>query len=100
MKTITLLSLAAGLGIVSSVSAITVVWSGGSGRWDDGANWTGGVAPINTSDVGRIANAGSALYDAAMLYSFGGVELGPGSGSGNLQMTGGSLTTSTDIRIG
>ncbi|MDB6152212.1 MAG: autotransporter-associated beta strand repeat protein [Chthoniobacteraceae bacterium] len=85
----------------SSTHAVTVVWDNpGIGIWKDAVNWAGDVAPVAGDDV-RINNTGTAVIDSSHTITILDVILGPATGeNGNLQMTGGSLTTTSDIRIG
>src|SRR5436190_24337532 len=85
---------------VCPVSAVNVLWTNaGSGLWTDAGNW-GGSLP-GSADVGQINNGGTATIDSSMTLSTSGVQLGTATGgSGNLQITGGSLSTVGDLRIG
>ncbi|MHA3770630.1 hypothetical protein ACXR0O_03720 [Verrucomicrobiota bacterium sgz303538] len=83
-------------------SALAVNWSNtGIGNWVDGSNWATGSPPIG-AEVGLINNGGTALIDVTMNVFTGSVTLADTTGTtGNLRMTGGSLTTTnTDFRIG
>ena len=72
----------------------------GVGAWSEPTNWDLGVAPVAGDDV-RINNGGTAVIDdttsAAALF----VQLATAAASlGNLRMTGGTLTTTSDVRVG
>ena len=90
------------LGLAGPATAATVPWIGTAGNWNDPANWnhpTPGSIPT-TADDGRISNGGTATISGD--HSVGSVTVADTTGTtGNLVMTGGSLTTTnTDIRIG
>src|SRR5688572_21767193 len=82
-------------------SAADFFWDGTVGNWNDPVNWLTDVLP-GPADAGRINNGGTALIDdigGAVASGFVILADAPGT-SGNLRMTGGSLTTAFDIRIG
>jgi hypothetical protein len=83
--------------------AANVTWiNPGTGNWVDGPNWNTGAPPNSaTADAALIENGGTAVIDATQNVSTGNLTLaGPAGTAGNLQMTGGSLTTTnTDIRV-
>ncbi|WP_313196640.1 autotransporter domain-containing protein [Shinella zoogloeoides] len=79
--------------------AQSVSWTGGTGEWSAGANWTSGAAPGAGNDVfitnGGTAEIGSAA--AARTLDVG----GSGGTSGNLTIdAGGSLTLSGAFEVG
>ena len=72
----------------------------GEGNWVDAANWEGGNVPA-AADNGRINNGGTAVIAPGHAVSIQFAILGDNStNSGTLRMTGGSLTTTSDIRVG
>lgn len=79
--------------------AVDRFWTNsGTGNWNVTANWD--VFPT-AADAGRINNGGTALIDASQAVTAQFVILGDTNGAnGTLNMTGGSLTTSSDIRVG
>jgi hypothetical protein len=87
--------------MASLVNAADFFWDGTTGNWNDSINWQTDVLP-GASDAGRINNGGTALIDDSGGAVFTGfVILADSAGtSGNLRMTGASLTTGFDIRIG
>ncbi|MDQ6632682.1 MAG: PEP-CTERM sorting domain-containing protein [Verrucomicrobiota bacterium] len=83
-----------------SVHAANVFWTNGIGNWDNPANWNTGTNPAPV-DAAFINNGGTAVIDSLQAITTQFVILGATNGdTGNLSMTGGSLTTSSDIRIG
>jgi hypothetical protein len=93
------------LGLASAVSplasGVTVTWSNtGEGAWNVGSNWTGGSVPASGDDS-RINNGGTAVIDASQdIASLFVILADVSDTSGNLRMTGGKLTTTSDIRAG
>lgn len=90
---------------LSSIQAATTVWTNpGVGNWDNPANWNNTNAPGNipaAGDDSRVNNGGTAVIDASQNISSLFVILADNTGTtGNLIVSGGSLTTSSDIRIG
>lgn len=70
----------------------------GTGSWTNVLNWD--VFPT-AADAGRITNGGTALIGPSEAVTAQFAILGDLTGtSGNLNMSGGTLTTSSDIRIG
>jgi hypothetical protein len=87
------------LSIVSHASAIVFHWDNpGSGLWNDPTNWENDTLLFN--DDAQINNGGTALIDSTQTVITGFATMGGGSGSGTIRMTGGSLRTNFDIRIG
>lgn len=84
-----------------AASAVTINWGNtGEGNWNTGANWVGGAVPASGDDS-RINNGGTAIIDNGQDVASLFVILGDNStNSGSLRMTGGTLTTTSDIRIG
>jgi hypothetical protein len=93
------------LGIAPSARAVDYFWNNaGVGNWNDPANWTNNTTP-NTipgaGDPGFINNGGTAVIDSSMNLTAGFAIMGRTTGeSGTLQMTGGSLATGSDVRVG
>jgi fibronectin-binding autotransporter adhesin len=89
------------VGLVSIVptvlEAASYSWSVQSGDWSTTANW-GGTLPT-ASDSAYIVNGGTANVTAFSPTS-GSLTLGSRAGSGNVQMTGGTLTVVDDETIG
>ncbi|HWB04345.1 MAG TPA: hypothetical protein VG796_15050 [Verrucomicrobiales bacterium] len=85
----------------SSALAVTVTWTNpGTGAWSEPTNWDLVRSPV-TGDLGLVTNGGTITIDATTTALCTGVSLGSGAGtSGHLQITGGSLTTASDLRIG
>ncbi len=77
--------------------AASYSWAFASGDWSIASNW-GGTLPTN-NDAAYIANGGTATItlpgDVCSTLSLGG-----STGSGTVQMTGGSLSTSYDLHVG
>jgi len=72
-----------------AAQAADVVWSGGSGNWSAGGNWTGGNVPA-AGDTAIIAGGGnpqvtSDVGEVSM------IQAGGAGGPGSVTMTGGSL---------
>src|SRR4051812_21473249 len=95
-------SVVAALGLASSANAANVTWTNlGVGNYNDFANWDTGTVPSSAgNDRAIINNGGTATINGDQ--TVGSIILGvTGTQSGNIQMTGGSLTNSnTDLRIG
>jgi len=85
----------------STVPAADFFWDGAMGNWNDPLNWQTDIPP-GASDAGRINNGGTAVIDDAGGAVFTGFVIlaDAAATSGNLRMTGASLTTGFDIRIG
>jgi hypothetical protein len=84
----------------STASAAIVRWDNPStGLWNDAVNWESDILPGN--DEAQINNGGTALIDATQNVATGFAVMGATAGTtGTLTMTGGSLTTNFDIRVG
>ena len=88
----------------STLFAVPVYWvNPGQGLFSDPSNWlSNGVAilPTASSDT-RVNNGGTAIIDSTMSISIQTLQIGDtNSTTGFVQMTGGSLTQSSDIRAG
>jgi hypothetical protein len=85
--------------ITPAASAVTVKWTNpATGIWNDAANWDLGI-PGN--DDAQVSNGGTVVIDDTQTVTTGFATLGVGTGnSGFMKMTGGTLTTNFDIRIG
>ncbi len=79
---------AAALALLSS-PALAIDWTGGSGAFGQGANWSGGSVP-GPGDEALINNGGTATL-ASGDQEFQTLRLGVDGGSGNFVQTGGSL---------
>ena len=93
------------IGFGNPAFAVDYFWTNaGVGNWNDAANWTNTVTPNTipgSGDPGFINNGGTALIDSSMAVTTGFAVMGRAAGeSGTLRMTGGSLTTNSDIRAG
>ncbi len=77
--------------------AATTDWNVNNGDWSVSSNWTNGV-PTNADDA-YIRNNGTALItqDGAECYR---LYLGSGSETGNVEMTGGSLSFNRMLYVG
>ena len=82
-----------------AASAVVVKWiNPGTGIWNDATNWDLGI-PGN--DDAQVSNGGTVTIDDTQTVTTGFATRGVGTGnSGFMKMTGGSLTTNFDIRIG
>jgi len=89
------------LGLNLQCFAATIYWANTSnGLYNVATNWQGGIAPSNTDSV-SINNGGTAVIDSTMTLSNVIVQVGDTNATtGNLIMTGGSLTLSSDLRAG
>ena len=87
--------------IANPALAVDYFWSNpATGNWNNTANWSTGVIPTG-GDNGFINNGGTALIDASQNVVTSLATMGRGAGeSGTLIMTGGTLTTNSDIRAG
>lgn len=90
------------LGINLQCFAATIYWANtNSGLYNVATNWQGAIGPTNTSDSASINDGGTAIIDSTMTISNAIVQIGDTNGTtGTLQMTGGSLTQSSDLRAG
>jgi len=80
-------------------SAVVVFWDGAIGSWNDPTNWENNTLPGN--DEAHIDNGGTALISPGDVVNTGFAVMGGGSGAtGTLRMTGGTLNTNFDIRVG
>jgi hypothetical protein len=80
--------------------AVTVTWIANTGTWDTPGNWDLNRSPV-TGDLGLVTNGGTITINSSISAASTGVSLGNGTGTtGNLEITGGSLTTASDLRIG
>lgn len=68
----------------------------GAGSWHVAANWSTGTVPTAANGVG-IQNGGTSQVGAAAACST--VDLGGGSGSGNLEINAGGALTCTEVRV-
>jgi hypothetical protein len=88
----------------STLFAVPVYWvNSGQGLFSDSANWlSNGVALVPTaSSDARVNNGGTAVIDSTMAISVQVLQIGDtNSTTGFVQMTGGSLTQSSDLRAG
>ena len=84
----------------STSSAVVFRWDNpGTGLWNDPVNWENDTLLFN--DEAQINNGGTALIDASQNVTTGFAVMGAvASSTGTLNMTGGSLTTNFDIRVG
>jgi hypothetical protein len=91
--------LVAAAAITPAANAVVVKWTNPTtGLWNDAANWDLGI-PGN--DDAQISNGGTAIIDDTQTVTTGFATMGVGTGnSGTITMTGGTLTTNFDIRIG
>ncbi len=84
--------LAALLGIVGATSATQaadVLWNGGTGNWNTGANWVGGTAPVAGDSA--IINANGTAQITSNVGEVSMLQAGGAGGAGVVAMTGGSL---------
>jgi fibronectin-binding autotransporter adhesin len=88
------------LGGAPTAFAAVVRWDNPStGFWNDPINWENDILPGN--DEAQINNGGTAVIDATQNVSTGFAVMGATAGTtGTLSMTGGTLTTNFDIRVG
>ena len=87
------------LTLVSHASAIVFRWDNpGSGLWNDAVNWENDTLLFN--DDAQINNGGTALIDSTQTVITGFATMGGGLGNGTILMSGGSLSTNFDIRVG
>ena len=92
------------VGFASAISPIArgaiIEWGNtGEGAWNEATNWAGGSVPTSADDS-RISNGGTAVIDSTQDISSMFVILAAATGtSGNLKMTGGKLTTGSDVRV-
>ena len=88
-------------GFVAQMPGANVFWSNtNSGPWNVATNWTANNVPAST-DTGFITNGGMCLIDNSQAVTAALVILADiALTKGTLQMTGGSLTTSSDLRDG
>ena len=90
--------------VMSGKILAAVTWdNGGVGNlWSTNANWDTDVAPITTDDPVNITmnGANAALIDSTIAAVGTRLNVGFGSGVGQLDMTGGSLTMPADLTIG
>jgi hypothetical protein len=94
-----IIGLAILLSLVSNASAVVFQWDNpGSGLWNDAVNWQNDTLLLN--DDATINNGGTALIDNTQTVITGFVTLGGGAGSGTVLMSGGSLRTNFDVRVG
>lgn len=84
--------------VLFPLSAEAVDWSGGTGGFGVGSNWTGGTVPAGTT--ANIANAGTATVAAGDAFSVTTLTLGNFSGTGSITQTGGAVTATSQIMIG
>jgi len=82
---------AAALALLSS-PALAIDWTGGSGAFGQGTNWSGGSVP-GPGDEALINNGGTATL-ASGDQEFQTLRLGVDGGSGNFIQTGGTLIAS------
>ncbi|WP_420564761.1 DUF4347 domain-containing protein [Thalassobaculum sp.] len=80
---------------LAALPVLLIVWNNaGTGDWNTGANWVGGVVPSGIPNSGEINNGGTAQVTSAA-PTFNDITVGNiNGGSGTVQISsGGSLTT-------
>src|SRR6266513_1004937 len=99
-STLPLFLAAAPLALAFQARALTNYWiNPGEGPWNEPTNWSRGVVLLN--DEARIGNGGTALIDDSQIVITGFAVMGDTNLTrGTLRMTGGSLSTTADIRVG
>jgi len=85
--------------LCTSTAVADVFWTGTTGSFTDGTNWDTGTR-LDSSSWAMIDNGGTAQITAGVDATAKGLFLGYASGSGNLTMDGGTLTTTNGIVIG
>jgi hypothetical protein len=81
--------------------AVTILWANPvTNNWGFDTNWNPVSIP-GGADIARINNGGTAVIDSSVAAIPQFLELGnAGSTTGTVAMTGGTLTTGSDIRVG
>ena len=82
--------------------AATDSWTGTTGKWETGTNWSAGAKPGTTDDA-VIGNNGTANYDSTTgSNTISTLALGksnPSGGTGTLNISGGSLSITNNLTI-
>ncbi len=88
----------AGALVLLPLTASAIDWSGSTGPFGTGSNWSGGNVPSGNS--ANITNTGTATIATGNSFSVTSLFLGNFSGTGSITQNGGAITATSQVSIG